>query len=216
MENYIKPISHSGLSLFKQCRKRWHNSYILGNFEPPGDAAKRGTEIHKKIEDYFNTGIYPDIEVLYKWKPYMEQLYAKSPKPEQKIAVNDKWESVDFYSEDAFFRGIADLIIENNEEIRIIDWKTGKKYPEHRKQGVSYIALCSEKPIMYAECVYIDTNFNTHKTEYTKDQRDDHVSQIISDINIIRSCEIFDASSGSHCYWCSLSWRKGGDCLNAK
>ena len=104
--NYSKPLSYSGLSLWKQCPRRWAHQYVEGNREPPGPAARRGTMLHEKLEDYFRGSPYPlGDSTLAPWAKYMEALLGQALEPECKLAVLDDWTPTDFDDPKALARG---------------------------------------------------------------------------------------------------------------
>lgn len=64
--------------------------------------------------------------------------------PEMKMAVNRDWEPVDFFSPDAYFRGVVDYMARHGDEALVIDFKKGgngwlTKY--HTPQLTSYLLL---------------------------------------------------------------------------
>ena len=64
--------------------------------------------------------------------------------PEMKLAVDKDWNSVDFFSPDAFFRGVIDYTARIGDKALVIDFKKGgngwlTKY--HSPQLMSYLAL---------------------------------------------------------------------------
>jgi len=212
--SYAKPISYSGKKLFKQCPKRWYHTYVLGEREPSGPAAERGTRLHDKLEQFFlrGTGYPQDDKVLAPWRRVMEALTLYDPSPEAALAVNKDWEPVDFDSPDAFYRGKADLKFSRSGEVHIFDWKSGKKYPDHEEQGMSYVAMAPEHTLAHTCFVYLDSPLDMLEFQYTPTQREDHIAELINEINEIRATTEFLPKPNDGCKWCPLSWRKGGEC----
>lgn len=73
-----------------------------------------------------------------------EQLGFEYVEPEMKMAVNRDFEPVDFFSSDAFFRGVVDYMARHGDEALVIDFKKGgngwlTKY--HSPQLTSYLLL---------------------------------------------------------------------------
>lgn len=213
---YDKPVSPSGLKLFKQCRRRWHNTYVLGNREPAGRAAERGTRLHELLENFFRGAPYPASDkTLAPWRRFMEALTIHNPTPEADLAVDKDWKPVAFDDESAFFRGKADLTIVAGGALRILDWKSGRVYDEHEQQADAYVAMAPQHTAASAEFVYLDAPLTVKSWTYTPDRRDDIIASIITDVTTVRECEDFYPSPGKGCDWCLLSWRKGGDCRAA-
>jgi len=210
---YDKAISHSGKKLFKQCPKRWYHTYILGEREPSGPAALRGTMLHDKLEQFFIRGTgYPDDNTLRPWRRVMEALTLYNPTPEAAMAVDKDWNPVDFDSPDAFYRGRADLSFVRDGELHIFDWKTGRKYADHPDQGLSYVAMSPEYPRTHTAFFYLDSPLDVVEHQYSPTEREDHIAELIQEITTIREATEHPPTAGEGCKWCALSWRRGGSC----
>jgi hypothetical protein len=217
--SYDKPVSYSGLKLYKKCPLKWKNQYIDGNREPPGKAAQRGTDLHTAIEEFFirGTGFPTDIMPLAPWRAYMEQLTLRSPSPELELAVNVEWEPVDFNDPTAYYRGVADLHYTDNGVLHIYDWKSGRMYPEHEAQGRTYMALSPEVDAYMVHFVYIDHPLTVITHMWNAEHRKKEIEDLRKDIEVLRlDTEYKPTPHHDTCKWCPLSWRKfGGTCRAA-
>lgn len=213
---YEKPISYSGKSLWDQCPKRWHDAYVLGNRQPSGPAAERGTRLHQMLEDYFNGAPYPSSDkALAPWQPFMEKLAERSPVAEGEVAVDRTWTPTSFDDPSAYFRGKKDLHIEEGSKLVLFDWKSGGIYPEHHNQGEAYIALSPGYGEYEVHFAYLDQPLVVHSTAFTVDDRDEIVAELTEQIEIIRTATEYPATPSRKCAWCHLSWRRGGPCQKA-
>ena len=113
------PMGSSSMYRAKMC-----NASVLGNahlrdFDSGNEASKEGTRIHKVIEDYIVSGIYPNDEVAMKHlnnaKVNLGNLI-EIAQPEYRMCYND------------LYFGTADIFAINGKEAYIIDWKTGRQY----------------------------------------------------------------------------------------
>ena len=106
-----RPWSYSRLSTYEDCPKQFWYSYIenMPEFKPPSPAASRGTAIHEKSEHYLLGKIHICPPEYQKVSGHVMGLKARKAIPEMKMAVNDKWEPVDYKAKDAYFRGIVDV-----------------------------------------------------------------------------------------------------------
>lgn len=210
---YDKPISYSGKSLWDHCPRLWHDNYILGNRQPSGPAADRGTRLHNALEDFFNGKPYPSADkCLAVWQDFMEGLAQHGPVAEGEVAVRSDWKPCSFDDPLAYFRGKKDLHIEAGSTLLLFDWKSGKIYPDHEKQGKAYTALSPgyERYITYF--VYLDIPHVVARWEYSAKDREDIVDEITESVELIRTATEYPATPGPKCDWCHLSWRRGGDC----
>lgn len=207
---YTKPISYSGMSLYAKCPKKWHSAYILGIREPSGVAAERGVMLHEMLEYYFkDAACYPTgNSCLAKWQPYMSDLKAQGLVAEGEIAVFEDWTPAKFDDVTAWARGLVDGDLPDT----VYDWKSGKIYEDHWKQGVLY---CAMKKSHTAKFVYLDIPHHVQTWTYTDDELDDFRGQIDDKIRIIRADEEWLPNPGRECNWCKLSWRNGGNCTSA-
>ena len=216
---YNKAISYSGKSLYRKCPKAFKSAYIDGvRDDSPKPAAERGTMIHDLLEKFFKGEVsYPDHVALKPWRRFMEQLTLKQPKPEGELAVDINWKPIAYDSPDAFFRGKYDLSFQDAGVVELLDWKTGKIYPEHEHQGECYVALTDEAIGYNVSMVYIDKYDEVHRYFHNARDRLKLIDNIHKEITDIRNDEEFKVTpSENACRWCVLSWRNGGTCTDAR
>ena len=215
---YSKPLSYSGLSLYKRCPRRWHNTYILGNREQSGKAAERGTYLHELLESYFQGKTpYPSgNSALAPSQSFMEGLARHDAVAEGEVAVNQNWQPVGYEDEEAFFRGKKDLDIPAGETLLLFDWKSGRVYDDHVFQGEAYSALTPGFGRYIVHFVYLDQPHTILRWEYSAEEVVAIRERLTEQIMEVRSAENYDPIPGDHCGWCPLSWRNGGDCKRAR
>lgn len=214
---YEKPLSYSGLSLYRKCPRAWQDNYIHGNRRPSGAAAQRGVYLHELLEGYFDGSTpYPSSnKVLAPWQPYMEGLYELGAVAEGEVAVDSSWRPCGFDDPKALFRGKKDLDIEAGSTLFLFDWKSGKVYEDHIKQGKSYCALSPGYERYVVAFAYLDIPFLTMRWEFTAAEIEVYRAALDTEIQLVRMATEYPATPGSECYYCSLSWRNGGDCKRA-
>jgi hypothetical protein len=130
MQTLEKPItwSYSGMSLFKQCPKKYHHLRILKDFkDKETEALLYGSAVHKAAEDYITEKepIPPQYKYMETYMSYIDA-YEGDKLAEYKMAIRLDGTPCGFDDPDAWWRGIADLIVFNGELCRVIDYKTGK------------------------------------------------------------------------------------------
>lgn len=216
--SYNKPLSYSGMSLWKQCPRRWEWTYIEGNREPSGPAAMRGTLIHQMLEDYYNgKTAYPSgNSVLSPWQSTLEELVQFDPIAEGELAVDSGFVSTSFSDPLAFLRGAVDLRYSTDEADNILDWKTGKIYDTHVDQGALYAAITPLTDIKVVRFYYLDQPLHTVEWRYTREQQLEQRERWAEQANIIRTATEYPATPSDKCQWCPLSWRRGGECKRAR
>lgn len=144
--------SYSSLSLFKQCpRKYYHLRVARDVVEPETQHLLYGSAVHKAAEDYGRDG----VEIPEKFafiKPMLDTLLAAPGTPlfEHKMAVTRDFEPCDFDAPEAWWRGIADLMILQPEErtALLVDYKTGKsaRYADTDQLKLLALAIFAQFP----------------------------------------------------------------------
>ncbi len=127
--------SHSALKDFEGCAKRYHEVKVLKRF-PFTDTKHTiyGKDVHKAIEDYGRDGT-PMPPEFAQFLPVVDALLAKTGRKlfEHEMALTKDLRPCDFGDENRWVRGIADLLIINDDNLtaRVVDWKTGNdRYPD--------------------------------------------------------------------------------------
>jgi hypothetical protein len=135
--------SYSSISLFEQCPKKYYHLRVSKDIvEPESDAMNYGKDLHLAAEEHIRDG-KPLPEKYAFIQPMLDKLKAIPGEKlcENKLAVkltaDQRLVPCDFFDKDTYWRGIADLIIldRENEEARVIDYKTGKsaKYADTKQ-----------------------------------------------------------------------------------
>lgn len=230
---YDKPLSYSSIALFKKCPRAWAEVYLLGRRTPAGPAAERGTLLHAAIEGYFQTGqpsYLKEYPVLERWQGFMDDMRRDWPgvKAEVDFARSEGWGVTAFDSPSAIFRGRLDAYAVRQPPMRqpavrtpsctlIADWKSGKPYPDHEEQGLTYVALAPITDEYLVQIVYLDSDPKEILAKrFTRADREAKITSLAQDIERVRTTEDhWPTPSVDACRWCNLNWRKGGSCRAA-
>lgn len=134
-------LSHSRLSDYNQCPLKFKLKYIDKNAKFKEDESAsphlvRGSNVHKALENYVvqmqsngelevKITSLPEVEAT---KPFVNRYLENYTTviPETQIAINKDWQRVEWFSKDAYYRVIMDLIALRPSDWAIIDYKTGK------------------------------------------------------------------------------------------
>jgi len=131
------PLSHSNLDKFETCPKQFEAVKVSKVFvDVKGEAARWGDYVHIQFEKYLRAGgIYELPENVAQYKPYLDHILA--PKGdlyvEHPMAVNTKLEPCDFYADNVWMRGYADVLRVRGDRAWVLDHKTGKRKPGSRQ-----------------------------------------------------------------------------------
>tara|TARA_R110002020_G_scaffold241896_2_gene455201 strand:- start:2270 stop:2935 length:666 start_codon:yes stop_codon:yes gene_type:complete len=142
--------SYSGLSLFKQCPRKFHRTRILKDIkEKAQDHLIYGKEVHKAAEEYGRDGV--EIPEQYKFiQPFVDTLMntAGDKHYELKMALTVDLEPCEFFDPEAWWRGIADFIAVDGKTALLVDYKTGKstRYADTKQLEILSLALFKHFP----------------------------------------------------------------------
>ena len=141
--------SYSSITLFDQCPKKYfHLRVAKDTKEPESDAMMYGKDVHLAAENYIKDGT-PIPEKYAYIKPMLEKLNAIDGDKlcEHKMGlkkVDGRLVACDFFAKDVWYRGVADLVILNNDkqEARVVDYKTGKSAKYADTKQLALMAAC--------------------------------------------------------------------------
>lgn len=144
--------SWSRLSLFEECPRRFSHVNIFKDV-PKQDWSymEEGKRIHKLLEDAagsVKTGdgaMHPDVENM---RPIVEGFCQafEFVYPELKITLDHEFGEVDWFSKQAWVRSMQDLVGIQDNKAAIIDWKTGKPWPDGGQLALNAITLMTIHP----------------------------------------------------------------------
>jgi len=142
--------SYSSLSLFQQCPHKYFRLKIKKDIvEPPAEHLNYGLEVHKAAEDYVGKGV-PIPEKYIFIKEHLDALIEIPGEKlcEYKLGLNTNLEPCKFFDKDVWWRGVADLIIIQDDKAYVIDYKTGKnaKYADTKQLEILSLALFKHFP----------------------------------------------------------------------
>ena len=143
--------SHSSLKDYEGCARRYQEVKVLKNFPfVENEHTRYGTAFHKAAEDYIKDGTAIPEQFSFA-KPTLDALIAKPGRKlcELQMALTTDLVPCDWKSKDAWVRGIADLIIVDDDNLTawVIDYKTGNnKYPDREQLKLMSLMVFAHMP----------------------------------------------------------------------
>ena len=141
----LVPWSFSKLKAFETCPKQFYHMKILKEYPVvESDAMRYGTDVHLACEEYIrdNKPLPKKYEYVL---PTLEALKRKKGKKlcEYELGLTEDLQPCGFKDKDVWFRGIADLVILNEEDklAWVVDYKTGKSARYADKNQLELMAL---------------------------------------------------------------------------
>lgn len=143
--------SHSSLKDFEGCQRRYHEVKVLKNYPfQETEATIYGNKVHEALEFYVRDGkpLPPEFE---QFKDVADALLRKPGRKlaEQQMALNADLKPVDWFAKDVWVRGIADLLILDDDNLTawVVDYKTGNdKYPDRDQLVLMSIMVFEHYP----------------------------------------------------------------------
>lgn len=141
--------SFSSIKDFQTCPLQYYHKRVLKEF--PFEETEQilyGNRFHKAAEEYIRDGAELDKE----FEMFRAALDKLKDLPgdkhcELKFALNEDLEPCSFRSKDAWWRGIADLLIIDGERAFIVDYKTGSsKYADYGQLELMALAVFKYYP----------------------------------------------------------------------
>lgn len=126
----LPPWSYSSLKNFKTCPKQYYEIKVAKNFKvKETEATMYGKSYHTVAEEYIREGA-PIPDYFAYTKPHLDMLKSipGAKYCEYKMGLTSALEPCDFFDSNVWCRGVADLLIINEEKevARVVDYKTGK------------------------------------------------------------------------------------------
>jgi len=183
-------------------------------------AAQRGIDYHKQLEQLIVSPepVVPTEQFTF-YDGYLSRLRAIGAKAEYKFAVTRSWEPTTWDDENAWIIGVADIWIPNGEGqllAHVQDWKTGKIYDSHGKQGEFYatslFSYVPEAREVKATFIYTDLR-QERNTTYHRDQLDGLRARWTARIERMERDSQCVPTPGYGCRFCPFSKSKGGPCV---
>lgn len=205
--------SLSSVKCFESCPRMYEGKYLKGMKSKPGPAAERGLNIHARAESYLLGKIRAvPSELLKLKKPYIN-LKKSKPLVELKLAVNEAWKPTSWKI--GWARGALDALTVIEDEIILIDHKTGQIYPSHEEQGEVYACLVSantEADKYVAEFWYIDQGEIVPYEFDAKDIPDLKRKWTYKAKRVLTAKKYPATPSQFSCRYCPVSSKRGGPC----
>jgi len=124
----VAPWSFSKIKAFEKCPKQFYHLKVVKDYtEPETEAMLYGTEFHEACELYIRDNKELPGRFGYA-RPMLDALRAKPGEKlcEYELGLTEDLEPCGFKDENVWFRGIADLIVLDDDTAYVIDYKTGR------------------------------------------------------------------------------------------
>lgn len=212
--------SLTSLTTYEKCPAQYKYRYIDKlDGGTKSEAASRGTAIHFAFEQFLNGTLTELPNEVNFYTSFCKALKQREYYPEHTIKLSREWNPV---SENHWYKGVLDVKVlqrvregEDPTEATVIDWKTGKIYPEHDDQKSLYsLAVFAEHPSVQrvrANHVYVDLGKEREKV-YDRHQVHELRTAWERRVEKLENAKEFIPNPNYGCRYCPYSKGNGGPC----
>lgn len=208
--------SYSSLKTFQQCPKKYYHLKVAKDIKDEGsEATIYGKELHKAAEDYIknDTPIPPQFAFIQDTVDALKKIPGEKH-TEIELGVSNKGGRLNpcgFYDKDAWYRGIADLLIVNGDEGYLVDYKSSKnaKYADLKQLDLLAGAVFAHFPklkTLKSALIFIVSNefINKEHSSMHKLAYFEHVRFDLERLEKALETDVWNAVAGPLCGWCPV------------
>jgi hypothetical protein len=212
----MTPWSYSSIKTFEQCPKKYHHTRVLRDVrDEGGTAALYGKEAHTAAEEFLRDGT--PMPGRFQFMEEAVNAFAefegdKHVELEMGVKRGEQgFEPCSFSDPDAWWRGIADLVIDQGERAFINDWKTGKnaRYADTKQldllAGATFLHFPKVKKIKAALTYVVSGDFiqKEHRVELL-DSYLGVFNAALEQLEAAHETGVWNAKSSGLCGWCPV------------
>lgn len=206
--------SHSSLKDFEGCARRYHEVKVLKKHPfQETEATRYGNQVHESLELYVrdNKPIPPEHA---QFQPVVDALLKKPGRAlaEFEMALTKELEPCHWKSPNAWVRGIADLLIVDDENLTawVADYKTGNnKYPDQDQLVLMSLMVFEHFPHIRkvnSALLFIVKN-SMNKMTMLREDKDKHWWLYRERLAKLEACfthDVWNPSPTPLCGWCPV------------
>lgn len=147
-----KPMawSWSALGSFETCPRKHYETKVVKNFiEEETVHTRWGNAVHKAFDLYLSKNT-PLPMSMATYKPLLDRIKNATERKvlstESKITLSKNLQRTEWFSKDAWCRGILDVVIESGNHAMVMDYKTGKRKDESQQLKLFAAMMFTSKP----------------------------------------------------------------------
>ena len=209
--------SYSSIKTFDQCPKKYYHLKVAKDVRDEGSTATvYGTEVHLAAEEFIRDG----KPVPNKFKFMAPALQALNRIPGEKhcevrlgvAKVGTTYKPTEFFGADVWWRGVADLIILNEDVAYSVDYKTSKnaRYADTKQLDLVAGGVFAKYPqvnLIKSALVFVVSGDVVKKT-HTRVLRDSYMATFAPELDRLKVAEetnVWNPVSGPLCAYCPVT-----------
>ena len=209
--------SYSSINTFKQCPKKYYHLKVAKDVKDVSSSAMYyGNEVHRVAEHYVKKGtpIPTKFKFIKKTLDSLNNIQGeKHCEIRMALAKEDgEYVPTTFFADNVWWRGIADLLIVDDDKAYLVDYKTGKsaKYADTKQldllAGATFTHYPEIKSIKSALAYVVSNEFVQKK--HTSDMRKSYLTVFDDELERLDSAEeneVWNAIDGPLCAYCPVT-----------
>ena len=214
--NKMPAWSYSSLKTFQQCPKKYYHLKVAKDVKDDGsEATVYGKELHKAAEDYIKDGtpIPPQFAFIQDTVDALKNIPGEKH-TEIELGVTNrggKLSACGFFDKNAWYRGIADLLIVNGNTGYLVDYKSSKnaKYADLKQLDLLAAAVFIHFPeltSLKSALIFVVSNefVNKEHSSMHKLAYFEHVRFDLERLEKAMETGVWNAVAGPLCGWCPV------------
>jgi hypothetical protein len=164
----MPPWTYSRLEKFETCPKQFFHTKVLKDvFEPPTEATIWGKVVHIAFEKRIRDGT-PLPEGMTQWEGIASRIEKLPGRKlmEHEMALDDAYRPTEWNQ--AWTRGIADVVVLNGKQAAVLDYKTGKQKPSEQLNLYAAYIMAHFPEVERVETGYIWLKTKTTSMEHVE------------------------------------------------
>ena len=209
--------SYSSINTFKQCPKKYYHLKVAKDVKDVSSSAMYyGNEVHRAAEHYVKKGtpIPTKFNFIKNTLDSLNNIQGeKHCEIRMALAKEDgEYAPTTFFADNVWWRGIADLLIVDDDKAYLVDYKTGKsaKYADTKQldllAGATFTHYPGIKSIKSALAYVVSNEFVQKK--HTSDMRKSYLTVFDDELERLDSAEeneVWNAIDGPLCAYCPVT-----------
>jgi len=204
-------LSKSQANYFLQCPYKWKRIYIDKVKSEASPAQQRGIRIHSKIEKYYQNMEFD--EELRTFIEFENERLESINKEDKLKYFKPIFQELKLQDEDVGIRGICDAVYINpdDEELIVVDYKTGKyyadKFDDYRFELAVYSELLKKSGKIDGEPKYWAILFVDQKRLFFEKIDKKYIEKMYETIKEVRKgikSGEYLPKKNQYCYWCQF------------
>lgn len=207
-------LSYSRMRDYETCPAMFEAAHIKRMKTKPNTAMLRGSDIHKKIENYVRTGRQAYLDGVPRGENVAGLIATMANAgymiaPEKQIPMSSTWRILSGpFDKDIWMRVAIDLYAADQHDAVVVDWKTGTPRPDPFQLDIYALSAFKLQPSLRSVTTmygWLDVDREPDVFAYTPGivrDIEDKINGIADSVELSKQKDQWDTKPGRHCMWC--------------